>query len=69
MTQIEDDGLLESAVEKVIDDNPQAVQDYLGGKETAIRFLLGQVMKETRGRANPGSVTELLINHLQGMEG
>ena len=69
LTQIEDDGLLESAVEKVIDDNPQAVQDYLGGKETAIRFLLGQVMKETRGRANPGSVTELLINHLQGMEG
>tara|TARA_Y100000588_G_scaffold13600_2_gene14662 strand:+ start:518 stop:2005 length:1488 start_codon:yes stop_codon:yes gene_type:complete len=69
LTQIEDDGLLESAVKKVIGDNPQAVQDYLGGKETAIRFLLGQVMKETRGRANPGSVTEFLINHLEGMEG
>jgi aspartyl-tRNA(Asn)/glutamyl-tRNA(Gln) amidotransferase subunit B len=69
LTQIEDDSLVEEAVNIVIKNNPQAVQDYVGGKETAVRFLLGQVMKETRGRVNPGVVMDLLIKELQGMEG
>ena len=47
-------------IREAIAGNPQAVKDYLAGKETAIRFLVGQVMKVTRGRANPNLVDELL---------
>ena len=65
LTQLNDDSQLRDAVERVIQGNSQAVQDYLGGKETAIKFLLGQVMKETRGRANPASVTQLLEENLK----
>ena len=65
LTQLNDDSQLRDAVERVIQGNEQAVQDYLGGKETAIKFLLGQVMKETRGRANPASVTQLLEENLK----
>jgi aspartyl-tRNA(Asn)/glutamyl-tRNA(Gln) amidotransferase subunit B len=53
------------AVEAALDGNPQAVQDYLKGKETAIRFLMGQVMKATRGKANPTVVTSLLTEQLE----
>ena len=65
LTRLNDDAQLVEAVEQVIRSNEQAVQDYLGGKETAIKFLLGQVMKETRGRANPASVTRLLEENLK----
>ena len=65
LTQLNDDAQLIEAVDLVIRSNEQAVQDYLGGKETAIKFLLGQVMKETRGRANPASVTRLLEENLK----
>jgi aspartyl-tRNA(Asn)/glutamyl-tRNA(Gln) amidotransferase subunit B len=51
-------------VEKVIADNAKAAEDYRGGKEEAIKFLLGQVMRETRGRASPDVVTELLKEKL-----
>ncbi len=57
------DEVVES-VEKVIADNAKAVEDYRGGKEEAIKFLVGQVMRETRGRAGPDVVTELLKEKL-----
>jgi len=44
--------------------NPKAAQDYRGGKEEAIKFLVGQVMKETRGRARPEDVTAILKEKL-----
>jgi aspartyl-tRNA(Asn)/glutamyl-tRNA(Gln) amidotransferase subunit B len=43
-----------------VDANPKPVADYLGGKQEALKFLVGQAMKETRGRANPAVVTDLL---------
>jgi aspartyl-tRNA(Asn)/glutamyl-tRNA(Gln) amidotransferase subunit B len=58
--QISDTSLLDSAVTKVIAANPQPVQDYQSGKKAAIGFLVGQVMKETKGQANPAMVKELL---------
>jgi len=64
LTQISDSGLLAVAVAGVIHDNPQAVQDFLGGKETAIKFLVGQVMRETRGRANPAMINKILLENL-----
>ena len=64
LTQISDAGFLDAAVVEVLKGNPQAVQDFLGGKETAIKFLVGQVMKETRGRANPAMINQILLENL-----
>lgn len=57
---LEDDDLLSQAVAKAIEANPAAVADYRGGKQNAIQALLGAVMRETRGRANPQEVRALL---------
>jgi aspartyl-tRNA(Asn)/glutamyl-tRNA(Gln) amidotransferase subunit B len=64
LAQISDTRAIEQAVVEVINSNPQAVGDYRAGKETAIKFLVGQVMKATRGRANPQMVNELLKKKL-----
>jgi aspartyl-tRNA(Asn)/glutamyl-tRNA(Gln) amidotransferase subunit B len=66
LSQISDTGAIEQAVVEVINSNTQAVSDYRAGKETAIKFLVGQVMKATRGRANPQMVNELLKKKLAG---
>jgi aspartyl-tRNA(Asn)/glutamyl-tRNA(Gln) amidotransferase subunit B len=65
LTQISDSGAIEAAIDKAIQSNPQAVADFKGGKETAIRFLVGQVMKETKGRANPSLVNQMLVEKLK----
>ena len=53
-----------AAADAAIVGNPKAVQDYRGGKEEAIKFLVGHVMKETRGRARPEDVTSILKEKL-----
>ncbi len=60
LVQISDAGAIEAVVDKVIAANPQSVDDFKAGKERAIGFLVGQVMKETKGRANPELVNKLL---------
>lgn len=65
LVQITDTGALEEIVKKIIAANPQSVADYRAGKKKAIGFLVGQIMKETKGRANPGAVNELLTKNLQ----
>lgn len=57
---VNDEGVLRATVERVIAENPQSVSDYLGGKEKAIGFLVGQTMKAMKGKADPGSVNALL---------
>ncbi|MGE5617931.1 MAG: Asp-tRNA(Asn)/Glu-tRNA(Gln) amidotransferase subunit GatB [Sphingomonadaceae bacterium] len=64
LTQISDTAHLELVVDDVIKNNPQAVADYRAGKAPAIGFLVGQVMKLTRGQANPGVVNKLLKDKL-----
>ncbi len=64
LVQISDSGELEAVARKVIEANPQTVADYLGGKQQALGFLVGQMMKETKGRANPAMVNELLRKEL-----
>jgi aspartyl-tRNA(Asn)/glutamyl-tRNA(Gln) amidotransferase subunit B len=64
LVQISDSGELEAIARKVIEANPQTVADYLGGKAQALGFLVGQMMKETKGRANPAMVNELLKKEL-----
>ncbi len=65
---VSDSSSLGPVVEQVIDANPNAVDDYMGGKETAVRFLMGQVMKETKGQADPPLVLEMLGEKLAAMK-
>lgn len=60
LTQMSDTSELEAICERVIAANPKAVEDYRGGKEKSFGALVGGVMKETKGRANPALVNELL---------
>jgi len=64
LSQISDTDSIEAEAITAIESNPQAVADYKAGKMSAIKFLVGQVMKATRGRANPQMVNELLEKKL-----
>lgn len=64
LVQISDEGALGDVIDKVIAANPRSVEDYKAGKEKAIGFMVGQVMKETKGQANPGMVNKLLKEKL-----
>ena len=64
LSQISDSGELEKIIVEVINSNVQPVADYHAGKETALKFLVGQVMKASRGRANPQAVNEMLKQKL-----
>ena len=57
---VNDEGALRETIEKIIQDNPQSVEDYRNGKEKAIGFLVGQTMKAMKGKANPGMVNKIL---------
>ena len=65
LSQISSEDAILELVRKVIADNPKSVADYRGGKTKAIGFLVGQVMKESKGRANPAMVNELLAKELE----
>jgi aspartyl-tRNA(Asn)/glutamyl-tRNA(Gln) amidotransferase subunit B len=65
LTQISDASAVEEVVRQVVDSNAPAVADFKAGKEQAVKFLVGQVMKATKGRANPKLVTEILRQKLK----
>jgi aspartyl-tRNA(Asn)/glutamyl-tRNA(Gln) amidotransferase subunit B len=60
LKQISDEGAITAIVDDVITKNPQSVEDFKSGKERAIGFLVGQVMKATKGQANPEMVNKQL---------
>lgn len=64
LAQISDEGALLGIIDGVIAANPQSVEDYRAGKDKAIGFLVGQIMKATKGQANPGLVNQLLKEKL-----
>jgi aspartyl-tRNA(Asn)/glutamyl-tRNA(Gln) amidotransferase subunit B len=64
--QSTDTGALEKVIDEVIAANPKQVEQYRGGKKTVAAFFVGQVMKATKGQANPGVVNELLTKKLEG---
>ena len=66
LKQISDSGAIEAIVDQVIAANAQQVADYRGGKEKAFNSLVGQVMKATKGKANPQQVNEILKRKLSG---
>ena len=57
---VSDDGALREVVQKVIKENPQPVEDYHNGKKKAAGFLVGQIMKEMKGKADPETVNAIL---------
>ncbi|MCT4598682.1 MAG: Asp-tRNA(Asn)/Glu-tRNA(Gln) amidotransferase subunit GatB [Vallitalea sp.] len=67
LKQISDDGQLKSMAQDVIDANPKAVNDYMNGKKAAVGALVGQMMKATKGKANPQMVNKLLVDILDNM--
>ena len=60
LSQISDTGAIKEIVQKIVDANPAQVEAYKGGKTNLLGFFVGQVMKETKGRANPKTVNELI---------
>ena len=67
LSTVSDEGALRAAVEQVIRENPQSVEDYHNGKEKAIGFLVGQTMRAMKGKANPAMVNQLLRELLQAI--
>ncbi|AEG59580.1 Asp-tRNA(Asn)/Glu-tRNA(Gln) amidotransferase subunit GatB [Desulforamulus ruminis] len=65
LVQISDEGAIAAVVDEVIAANPKSVEDFRAGKEKAIGFLVGQVMRATKGKANPELVNKLLKEKLQ----
>ena len=63
--QISDEGAIKEVVLKVLEANPQSVADYKGGKDKALGFLVGQAMKETKGKANPKMLNEMFLEELK----
>lgn len=66
LSQISDAGEIREVVKQVLAKNTEAVADYTSGKQQALMFIIGQVMKATRGRANPSAVREITIQELGG---
>lgn len=66
LRQISDQGALEEVVNRVLGANPKQVEAYRGGKEGLLGFFVGQVMRETKGQANPQLLNQLLRSKLQG---
>ncbi len=63
--QISDENAIKEVVEKVLSANPQSISDYKAGKDKALGFLVGQAMKETKGKANPQLLNKLFLEELK----
>lgn len=64
LVQVSDENLIEKTIKEVISENPDAVENYKNGKKQAIGFLMGQIMKKTRGKANPKLANKILLKNL-----
>jgi len=62
--QISDEGAIKEVVVKILENNPQSIADYKAGKDKALGFLVGQAMKETKGKANPQLLNKLFLEEL-----
>ncbi len=64
--QISDEGAIQEVVQKILEANPQSIADYKAGKDRALGFLVGQAMKETKGKANPQMLNKMFLEALSG---
>ncbi|MEC3885171.1 Asp-tRNA(Asn)/Glu-tRNA(Gln) amidotransferase subunit GatB [Halobacillus sp. HZG1] len=65
LVQISDEGQLTEIVVGIMDNNPQSIEDFKNGKDKALGFLVGQVMKETKGQANPPMVNKIILTEME----
>ena len=65
--QISDEGAIKEVVLKILEANPQSVADYKAGKEKALGFLVGQAMKETKGKANPQMLNKMFVEEINNI--
>ncbi|MGM0396916.1 MAG: Asp-tRNA(Asn)/Glu-tRNA(Gln) amidotransferase subunit GatB [Bacillota bacterium] len=65
LVQISDEGELQKIVMETLDANPQSIEDFKNGKDRAVGFLVGQIMKATKGKANPQLVNKLLLEKIK----
>ena len=63
--QISDEGAMKEVVRKILEANPQSIIDFQAGKDRALGFLVGQAMKETKGKANPQLLNKLFLQQLK----
>ena len=63
--QISDENTIKKVVKEVLDNNPQSIADFKAGKDKALGFLVGQAMKETKGKANPKMLNEMFLEELK----
>ncbi|MCU4776295.1 Asp-tRNA(Asn)/Glu-tRNA(Gln) amidotransferase subunit GatB [Bacillus cereus] len=64
LVQISDEGTLRKVVTEILDNNGQSIEDFKNGKDRAIGFLVGQIMKATKGQANPPLVNKILLEEI-----
>ena len=65
LMQISDESAIKEVVDRIVAANPQSVEDYKAGKDRALGFLVGQCMKELKGKGNPQIINKLVLEHLQ----
>ena len=65
LAQVSDTGFIQEAIEKILSDNPKEVEQFLAGKETILQWLMGQVARATKGKADPNVAKELLVKALE----
>lgn len=68
LLMVSDSGAIEGAVDQVLAENPKTVEEFHSGKEKVLGFLVGQVMKKMRGKADPGMVNELLRKNYKNVK-
>ena len=65
LVQMSDEGAIFELILEVLKENPQSIEDYKNGKDRALGFLVGQVMKKSRGKANPAMTSKMILDELK----
>jgi aspartyl-tRNA(Asn)/glutamyl-tRNA(Gln) amidotransferase subunit B len=65
LAQVSDEGFIQETITKILEDNPKEVEQYLAGKESILQWLMGQVARATKGKADPQVARELLLKSLE----
>jgi len=65
LAQVSDTGFIQETIDKVLNDNPKEVEQFLAGKETIVQWIMGQVARATKGKADPNVAKELLVKALE----
>lgn len=64
LKQVSDTSLIEALIKETLDEQPQSIEDYRNGKDRAVGFLVGQVMKKSKGQANPAMTNQMIVEEL-----